>query len=197
VHPPDPSSSTTATFGFADAEAGVTYLCKLDSGGFVPCTNPVTYTGLALGDHHIDVAAIDAAGNTSSNAGFHWKIITVTDQPLTISGDAVGLLYPGGPARSLAVRFVNPNTVPITVTTLTVTLMPGSFPAGCLSSAFGINPSNVSLALPITVPASDSVTLPDNTNAPGVNAPTVQMNDNGAPQDSCTGATFSFDYASS
>ena len=120
--PPAVDTSTTATFQFADTEAGVTYLCKLDAGTFQPCSNPVTYTGLATGDHHIDVEAQDAAGNVSSNLAYHWKIVSTTGQPFSIAGNAVNTIYPGGAASPINLVFTNPNTSPITVTDVTVTV---------------------------------------------------------------------------
>jgi hypothetical protein len=193
--PQDVNPSTSATFVFADDEAGVTYVCKLDSGTFVACSNPKTYTGLVLGDHHIDVEAVDSAGHVSSPVAFHWKIVAGNGD-LTISGNAAGKLYPGGSARPLAVTFVNPNSADVVATSLTVTLAPGTLPPGCSAADFVLTQSNVSTVNPVTIPANGSVTLPDSTHAPGVNPPTIQMLDHGN-QGACAGATFTFNYASS
>src|SRR5207302_1142108 len=49
-HPDDPTTGTAANFTFVDAEAGVTFACQLDGGGFTPCTSPRGYAGpLVLG----------------------------------------------------------------------------------------------------------------------------------------------------
>jgi hypothetical protein len=44
----------------------VTYECRLDASGWVPCASGVTYTGLAPGAHAFGVRATDAAGNHES-----------------------------------------------------------------------------------------------------------------------------------
>ena len=62
-------------------------------------------------------------------------------------------------AVPFATTFTNPNTNPVTITSLTVSL--GTVPAGCQAGWFTIGQSNVSVAHPITVPANGSVTLPD------------------------------------
>ena len=56
--------SKIATFGFTSSEAGSTFQCRLDDGGWQTCTSPRTYTGLGIGNHTFEVRAIDPAGNT-------------------------------------------------------------------------------------------------------------------------------------
>jgi hypothetical protein len=75
--PPNPTTSTSAAFKFASTEKKSTFECKLDSGGFVPCTSSQTFTGpLSVGPHHIEVRATDAAGNVNATpAIFDWQII--------------------------------------------------------------------------------------------------------------------------
>ena len=65
--PPDPSSSTSASFGFTGAP-GVDFFCDLDGSGFAPCTNPTSYMGLAETSHTFQVKARDDAGNESAAA---------------------------------------------------------------------------------------------------------------------------------
>jgi large repetitive protein len=75
--PANPTSSTSATFAFSDTEAGVTFLCQLDGGGFGTCTNPKPYPGpLAQGSHTFQVKARDAAGNESAAATWTWTVDT-------------------------------------------------------------------------------------------------------------------------
>ncbi len=76
--PTDPSPTTTAAFGLASTESGSSFACSIDAGAFSACTDPKTYTGLALGPHTFQVQAIDLAGNTSAPAGWSW---TVTSPP--------------------------------------------------------------------------------------------------------------------
>ena len=66
--PLDPSNSTSASFSFSDSESGVTFLCRLDGGGFSACTSPKIYNSLAEGSHSFQVKARDAVGNESDPA---------------------------------------------------------------------------------------------------------------------------------
>ena len=109
----------------------------------------------------------------------------------TISGDASGLLYPGGPARSIPLKLSNPNSVAITVTALTVTADFSGLPAGCSSAAFTVTQSNVG-SRPLVIPANSFVTLPSG----GTTAPIVQLADAGN-QDRCRNARVGFTYAGS
>jgi hypothetical protein len=73
--PPSPSHSTTATFAFASSEAGSTFVCSLNSGGFSPCASPETYSGLGDGTYTFHAQAVDAAGNADpSGASYTWSI---------------------------------------------------------------------------------------------------------------------------
>src|SRR5258708_4580058 len=49
--PADPTSTTSATFAFSDAESGVTFLCSLEGGPFGGCTSPVSYSKLSSTTH--------------------------------------------------------------------------------------------------------------------------------------------------
>src|SRR6185312_2587285 len=129
--PPNLSASDSATFAFRDREAGVTFACSLDGGAYASCTSPKTYSGLANGVHRFDVRAQDAAGNRSGVTEDNWRVAaTSTGLPFTISGGYGGLLYPGKTA-DLALRVSNPNGVAILVTSLVVSVQPGSSNAGC------------------------------------------------------------------
>jgi hypothetical protein len=73
--PPAASRSASATFVFSSSEAESTFACRLDGGGFVPCTSPKTYAGLGDGRHTFSVEAVDRAGNADpSAAGYAWQI---------------------------------------------------------------------------------------------------------------------------
>jgi hypothetical protein len=193
-HPSDPSSSSSATFAFVDAEAGVRFECRLDGSAFSSCASPKTYTGLADGRHSFAVRALDAAGNRSKETGFSWKVATVTSgQPFSIAGSFAGSLFPGrsGP---LALTLRNPNSVAIVVTSLTVTVRSGSTKAGCDGPTnLQVTQSNVSSTNTVTVPANGQLTLPSGT----VTTPQLLMRDLSTNQDACKGATFSFSYAGS
>jgi hypothetical protein len=192
--PANPSASGSATFAFADSEAGAGFECALDGEAFATCTSAKTYGGLADGSHTFAVRALDAAGNRSAATAYTWSVLTATTgQPFTISGGYGGLLYPGKTA-DLALSVANPNGQPILVTSLTVTIQPGSSNAGCDGPAnLQVAPSNVSTTNPLAVPANGSVTLPSGS----VSAPQVTMRNLATNQDACKGATFSFSYGGS
>jgi len=192
--PTNPSASASATFAFSDSEVGVGFECALDGGTYATCASPKSYSGLSDGSHAFAVRARDAAGNRSAATTYTWSVQTATTgQPFTISGGYGGLLYPGKTA-DLALRVTNPNGQPILVTSLTVTIQPGSSQAGCDGQRnLQIAASNVSDANPLTVPANGSVTLPSGT----VSAPSVTMLNLPTNQDACKGALFSFAYSGS
>jgi large repetitive protein len=83
-------NQASASFGFADSEAGVSYLCKLDAGVFAACSNPASFSGLADGGHTLSVEAKDAAGNVSSAFDTRsWTVDTTPPAPplLTVKPD--------------------------------------------------------------------------------------------------------------
>src|SRR6478672_1774396 len=91
--PSNPSNDSSPAFQFSETEGGVSFRCKLDSGGLAACASPATYTGQADGSHAFTVEAADAAGNTSSTS-YSWAIdtvvptITLGTKPPSPSSDA-------------------------------------------------------------------------------------------------------------
>jgi len=85
--PTGTTSSRDASISFSDAETGVTFLCSRDGGAAAACTSPVSYTGLADGQHTFSVSAQDAAGNKSAPQTVAWTInTTVPPEPTIVSG---------------------------------------------------------------------------------------------------------------
>ena len=175
-HPSDPTSASSATFAFADAETGVTFQCRLDGAAWAACAAPTTYTGLAARQHDFYVLAVDAAGNGSTAAHFEFDVTQQTGQPFTISGNAPSLLYPGAAAASIPVRLTNPNSVPIFVTSLAASVQSTGV-TGCSASWFQFTQSSIPAA-GVQVPANGSITLP----AQGATAPSIRMLDSGSNQ---------------
>src|SRR6476660_2845907 len=93
AQPANPSNDSSPAFQFTDTEGGVSFRCKLDSGGFAACASPAAYTGQADGSHTFTVEAADAAGNIASTS-HSWAIdtvvptITLGTKPPSSSSDA-------------------------------------------------------------------------------------------------------------
>ena len=81
--PPALTNQTSASFAFSDSEAGVSFQCELDGGGFTACTSPQPYS---VGDsgHVFEVKASDAAGNESGVATWSWTVDTVAPPVPTV-----------------------------------------------------------------------------------------------------------------
>ena len=85
-----PTNDPTPRFSFASNEAGSTFVCRLDAGGYAPCSTPFRRdTPLADGDHTLFVKAIDAPGNVSA----------VASRPFTIDTQAPRVTISAGPAN--------------------------------------------------------------------------------------------------
>ena len=80
--PASHSANPNPSFGFSHAQAGYTFTCRLDGGGYGTCTSPTAYSGLADGSHEFAVAAVDADGVATAAAVYDW---TVDTSPPTIT----------------------------------------------------------------------------------------------------------------
>ena len=74
--PSSPSNERSPTFTFTSSEAGGTFQCRLEQGGFAPCTSPKGYADLADGQHAFAVRATDLVGNTGAAATYTWTVDT-------------------------------------------------------------------------------------------------------------------------
>jgi hypothetical protein len=105
--PSDPTKSTSATFNFTSTEAGSTFMCQIDSGGYSACIIPKNYSGLTGGagtSHTFQVYSVDPAGNAdSSPASYTWTIDT--QAPDTSIGS-----YPQNPTNSASAIFTFTST---------------------------------------------------------------------------------------
>lgn len=86
--PPLVTNQTSARFAYTDAEANVTYECKVDGVAFQSCTNPVSWWGLSGGRGDLitfTVRARDAAGNIGPSTSYTWKIDTTAPPRPTLT----------------------------------------------------------------------------------------------------------------
>jgi subtilisin family serine protease len=99
-HPPDPTASTSASFGLASNEAKVSFACRLDGADWASCPPQVSFSGLALGTHTFEARATDKVGLTDpSPAVFTWTISqasTSTPAPSSTSPAETGTPAAGG-----------------------------------------------------------------------------------------------------
>lgn len=138
--------------------------------------------GVSLGAGAIAVAATSNGNGPPDDRG------AVRD--FTMSGTVAGTLSPGV-QRSLPLTVTNPNTQPMTVTEIVVSVRRATSRPGCDGVAnLQVTQPNVSAAQPLTVPKKSSVTLPSGT----FSAPRVLMRNLPSSQDACRGATFTFDF---
>ncbi|HEX7255584.1 MAG TPA: DNRLRE domain-containing protein, partial [Gaiellaceae bacterium] len=87
-HPADPSTSSSAAFGFSADEEG-TFMCSLDGAPYAACSSPASYEGLGEGLHSFEVRAVDRAGNVdASPAAFSWTIDLTPPQTEIDAGPA-------------------------------------------------------------------------------------------------------------
>jgi CSLREA domain-containing protein len=74
--PEDGTTSTEATFEFVSSVPGAVFFCALDVPPFVPCTSPVTYTGLSVGPHNFVVYSEANGFIDSEGDDWDWEIVT-------------------------------------------------------------------------------------------------------------------------
>jgi hypothetical protein len=189
--PSNPTSSTAATFAFTATSSDVGYQCKIDNQGWQSCKSPAMYVSMSVGAHTFEVRATQGS-LTSPPARYTWTVTSADGSPFTINGAAVGLLYPGGAARTIPLTLQNPNGSTISVTSVTITLDPSSLPAGCPRNGYRIVQPSIPSA-GVSVPANGSVTLP----AQGATAGSIQMLDTQTDQDACQKAHLKLDYSGS
>ncbi len=84
------SSNAKPAFTFAAGEAGASFKCRLDSGGFEPCSTPYATGQLASGQHTFSVIATDRAGNAGTPATRTWRVDSDAPTVRIISGPLPG-----------------------------------------------------------------------------------------------------------
>jgi Ca2+-binding RTX toxin-like protein len=89
--PSGPTNLTEAAFTFSSSEPGGSFECRLDTPGFVACTSPRSYPGLADGVHTFEVRATDPAGNTDTSPAQRAWIVDTVAPDTTITKGPSGL----------------------------------------------------------------------------------------------------------
>jgi hypothetical protein len=109
AHPTDPAAYGSTSFSFKNVDPTVTFVCKLDTGSYGPCTSVTrsangtfgtqTYSNLASGSHTFSVETQDPDnGNVSVATSFTWVI---TPPVPTIDPTSA----PTNPTRSTSASF--------------------------------------------------------------------------------------------
>lgn len=85
THPSDPDYRADAKFRFSSSEDGSHFVCRVDGGGFAPCTSPYRALALVDGTHTFEVQAIDGTGNADpSPATYSWTVDTTPSNGFTL-----------------------------------------------------------------------------------------------------------------
>jgi hypothetical protein len=100
-------------------------------------------------------------------------------------------LYPGSGPESLELRLINFASEPVTVTSLSVSLVRA--PPGCGSENFELIPADVSPSDPIVIAAGSSLELP----AQGASPPQIGLRELPVNQDACQGAELQLSFSGS
>ena len=81
--PPDPSTSSTASFAYHSTEPGSSFECKLDGSAFAPCAaGGIEYVALAADSHSFQVRAVDASENVDPTpAGYSFAVVLSAPLP--------------------------------------------------------------------------------------------------------------------
>jgi hypothetical protein len=185
MHPKKTEVSSSARFGFTTSRRVARFQCRLDRRGWRACQAPIVFANLAPGKHRFSVRALNRRGQPGPAARFRWKLLEPKDFSIEPRLDGLSSLYPGAPPVALPMRIVNPNPVPIRVTSLRVAAT--GDPPGCPSDAnLEAIPAGVSASAPLKIPAEGALSLP----APGASSPAIRLRDLPVNQDACQHARF-------
>jgi hypothetical protein len=87
------SNQSLSSFGFSDAQSGVTFVCQMDAAQAAPCTSPAIYIGLVDGTHTFSVIASDpTSGRSSAPATFTWTIDTTPPKVAINGGTGIAVI---------------------------------------------------------------------------------------------------------
>ena len=113
--PSGTTGSTTATFTFS-SEPGAKFNCRLDNLAInTDCTSPVTYTGIATGQHTFRVWARDATGNTDPTPSMRVWTVTAPGIGAAPAAHAFGTQAVGTIGAARTVTLTSNGDVPLTI----------------------------------------------------------------------------------
>ena len=94
----DPSVTSDATFSFSSDQPDAEFQCRLDGAAFADCSSPVTYRGLADGQHTFETRARTTDGGIDPDPAIHaWRVDTTppATTATTPAADAGGVAPDG------------------------------------------------------------------------------------------------------
>ncbi len=91
--PANPTTATTATFTFSDAQSGVTFHCSLDGAAYAACSSGVSYSTLTIGAHTFAVEAVDSLSNLSTATTYDWTVSATPTVQVTVGTVPTGLSF--------------------------------------------------------------------------------------------------------
>lgn len=160
------------------------FQCRLDNGPWRSCRSPHAIATVEAGAHHFNVRVV-SKGRRGPATRLSWTRVEPRQLTVEPQGAALSALFPGGPAQPIPVRIANPNSVPVSVTSLTVRVS-GEAPGCPADPNLELLPSPLSASTPLVLPAGGEVTLP----TAAVAAPAVALRELPFNQDACKGASF-------
>jgi hypothetical protein len=204
--PPDPNSTSTSNFTWSSSPAASDfdrYECSTENGPFATtvhsadgstkaCSSPLTYVvGVTNnGQHQFDVRAYDHLGNFTQ-VTWLWKVAAGTPAQFVIHGSVSGLVP--GVAQSVPLTIDNPNSVPIFVSQLTLTVSANAGSGSCSASSYSVTGWNAS---PPSVPELQVPANATNFAVPVADQPKLKLLDSlTANQDNCKGKTFDLQFS--
>ena len=79
--PPATITTSSTSVSFSSPEAGASFECRLDGGGYSPCTSPRALAGLTEGNHTFYVRAKDALANADASPATTSFAVDLPDSP--------------------------------------------------------------------------------------------------------------------
>jgi hypothetical protein len=177
--PPAATDSRTAEFAYRIGLRRPRFRCSLDGGRWTRCRSRYRATGLAAGRHRFCVVV----RGRSRVACYTWQVGAGEPRSFRMTATAIRPLLPGGDPVPVDIAFANPQTVPITVEDVAVTVA-GAEPIGCASAIRVVG----ALAARPVIPAGSTRSLAE-LGVPQGAWPQLAMAD-GGNQDACQGAAI-------